>query len=120
MRCAAESPVTEHRTLGMCDLSCAHLEKIQRVLARYPQVEEAVLFGSWAKGTARPGSDLDIALKGNRINLHVQNKISRDLDDQLIPNAIDLCIYNNIDDSDVLEHIHRVGKIVYSQEAHGG
>ena len=49
-----------------------------------------------------------------------QNKISRDLDDQLIPNAIDLCIYNNIDDPDVLEHIHRVGKIVYSRDTDGG
>ncbi len=112
--------MTEHRTLGMCDLPCAHLAKIQRVLARYPQVEEAVLFGSWAKGTARPGSDFDIALKGTHIDLQVLNKISRDLDDQLIPNAIDLCVYYNIDDSDVLEHIHRVGKIVYSRETQGG
>ena len=61
MACVAKSPVAEHRTLGMFDLPFAHLEKIQRVLARYPQVEEAVLFGSWAKGTARPGSDFDIA-----------------------------------------------------------
>lgn len=120
MPCAAKRPVSKHWTLGMYDLPFAHLEKIQRVLARYPQVEEAVLFGSWAKGTARPGSDFDIALKGTHIDLQVQNKISRDLDDQLIPNAIDLCIYNNIDDPDVLEHIHRVGKIVYSRETHGG
>lgn len=54
------------------------------------------------------------------IDLQVLNKISRDLDDQLIPNAIDLCVYYNIDDSDVLEHIQGVGKIVYSREMHGG
>jgi len=120
MRCTGKSLVTEHRTVGMSNLPYAHLEKIQRILARYPQVEEAVLFGSWAKGTARPGSDFDIALKGADIDLQVQNKISQDLDDQLIPNAIDLCIYNNIDDPDVLVHIHRVGKIVYSRERHGG
>ena len=98
------------------DLPQLHLEKIQRVLARYPQVEEAVLFGSWAKGTARPGSDIDIALKGPDINLQVLNRVSRDLDDQLIPNRIDLCIYDRIDDPDLLDHIHRVGRILYSRE----
>ena len=99
----------------MRELHPSHLKKIRRVLEQYPQVEEAVLFGSWAKGTARPGSDIDIALKGAHIDLQVLNGISRQLDDQLIPNTIDLCIYNRIDDSDVLEHIHRVGKILYSR-----
>ena len=99
----------------MRELHPSHLKKIRRVLEQYPQVEEAVLFGSWAKGTARPGSDIDIALKGANIDLRVLNGISRQLDDQLTPNTIDLCIYNRIDDSDVLEQIHRVGKILYSR-----
>lgn len=102
---------------GLRDLSRSYLEKIQSVLARHPQVEEAVLFGSWAKGTARPGSDIDIALKGSGIHLQVLNGISRELDDLHIPNAIDLCIYDRIDDPDVLEHIHRVGKVLYSSES---
>ena len=105
-----------HGTGSMSDLPNLNMQKILRVLAQYPQVEEAVLFGSWAKGTARPGSDIDIALKGSAINLHVLNRISRDLDEQLIPNAIDLCIYDRIKDPDVLDHIHRVGKTMYSRD----
>ena len=101
---------------GLRDLPWSHLEKIRHVLARYPQVEAAVLFGSWAKGTARPGSDIDIALKGSGIHLQVLNGISRDLDDLHIPNAVDLCIYDRIDDPDVTDHIHRVGKVFYSRE----
>lgn len=100
---------------SMSDLPRLNLEKIRRVLERHPQVQEAVLFGSWAKGTPNPGSDIDIALKGRGINLQVLNRISRDLDDQLIPNAIDLCIYDRINDPDVLNHIHRVGKTIYSR-----
>lgn len=96
-----------------------YLEKIQGVLAQYPQVKEAVLFGSWARGSARPGSDIDIALKGSGINLQVLNNISRDVDDLLIPNAVDLCIYDMIDDPDVLEHINRVGKVLYSKVGTG-
>ncbi|WP_153304245.1 nucleotidyltransferase domain-containing protein [Desulfovermiculus halophilus] len=102
---------------GVRDLPRSHLEKIKRVLARYPQVETAILFGSWAKRTAKPGSDIDIALKGDSINLQVLNRITRDVDDLLIPNAVDLCIYDRIDDPDVLEHIHRVGELLYFRDA---
>jgi hypothetical protein len=45
----------------------------------------------------------------------VLNNISRDVDGLLIPNAVDLCIYDMIDDPDVLEHINRVGKVLYSK-----
>ena len=34
------------------------------VFARYPQISRAVLFGSRAMGTHKPGSDIDIALFG--------------------------------------------------------
>ena len=86
---------------GSCslqDLTRSYLVKIKYVLAQYPQVEEALLFGSWPKGTAKPGSDIDIALKGTGINLQMVNAISRDADDLLIPNAVDLCIYGRRDD----------------------
>jgi hypothetical protein len=61
-------------------------------------------------------SDIDIALKGSGINLQVLNSISRDVDDLLIPNAVDLCIYDRIDDPDFLEHINRVGKVLYLRD----
>ncbi|MCM8624890.1 nucleotidyltransferase domain-containing protein [Accumulibacter sp.] len=37
-------------------------EVIRSVLSRHPQVKLAVLFGSLAAGTARPDSDLDLAV----------------------------------------------------------
>jgi hypothetical protein len=41
------------------------------------------------------------------------------VDDLIIPNAVDLCIYDRIDDPDVLEHINRVGKVLYSRDGTG-
>lgn len=35
----------------------------QQVLARYPQIELAYVFGSVARGTARPDSDIDVAVQ---------------------------------------------------------
>lgn len=38
------------------------LNKIRRVLARYPQVKRAVIFGSRARGDFKPNSDIDLAV----------------------------------------------------------
>lgn len=41
-------------------------KRLRRVLARYPSIQAAYLFGSRAVGRARRHSDLDLALVGHR------------------------------------------------------
>jgi uncharacterized protein len=41
-------------------LSNAQLEEIIQLIAAYPEVEEAILFGSRAMSTYKPASDVDI------------------------------------------------------------
>ncbi len=45
-------------------LSPATLQKIGEVLKRHPQVTQAILYGSRAKGTYQNGSDIDLTLCG--------------------------------------------------------
>ncbi len=97
-------------------LSTDTIDKICAVLARYPAVREAMIYGSRAKGNYKTGSDIDLTLIGGTdLILKVQLKISNDLDDLLLPYTIDLSIFNQIDDPDVIEHINRVGKLFYKQ-----
>lgn len=100
----------------MYGLSTLTVEKIKAVLAKYHQVQEAILYGSRAKGISGPGSDIDLSLKGHKLNLHVLNKISHDLDDLLLPYNIDLSIYHRIKDQDLVNHIERVGKVFYQRQ----
>jgi len=67
------------------------------------------LYGSRAKGNYKPGSDIDLTLKGIGLDLKLINKISIELDDLLLPYTFDLSIYNAIDDPALIEHIERVG-----------
>ncbi len=90
------------------------VRRIREVLARHPEVEEAILYGSRAKGTHRPGSDIDLAIKGETIGLEQLNRIANELDDLLLPYRIDLSILHHIDNPELLEHIERVGRILYS------
>ena len=45
-------------------LSTRTLQELTKVFSRYPEVEEAVLYGSRAKGTYQTGSDIDVTLNG--------------------------------------------------------
>jgi predicted nucleotidyltransferase len=90
------------------------IDQICSVLARYPQVEKAVLYGSRAKGNYRNGSDIDLTLLGGKdLTLQVLYKLMDELDDLLLPYIIDLSIFRYINDPDVIAHIQRVGITFY-------
>ena len=92
------------------------VQKICVVLSRYPQVERAILYGSRAKGNYKNGSDIDLTLQGGAdLTLNVIYKILDDLDELLLPYTIDLSIFKDIGDPDVIEHIQRVGVTFYDK-----
>jgi len=43
------------------------LRAVDQVLARHPEIRLAILFGSLVKGSARPDSDLDLAVDAGRL-----------------------------------------------------
>jgi predicted nucleotidyltransferase len=97
-------------------LTSSVIERICNVLARYPQVEKAILYGSRAKGNYKPGSDIDLTLLGGAdLNFSTLTKIMNDLDDLLLPYTIDLSLFSSISDPDVIEHILRVGVVFYEK-----
>ncbi len=96
-------------------LSDKAIHAIHNVLKQFPEVEEAVIYGSRAKGNYREGSDIDLTLKGNNLTLDTLNAISWRLDDLLLPQKIDLSIYKHIKNSDLIDHIQRVGKTLYKK-----
>jgi predicted nucleotidyltransferase len=47
------------------------IDRLRAVLTRRPEVREAYLFGSWARGEARPNSDVDVAVYVDERDLEV-------------------------------------------------
>lgn len=86
-----------------------HLQKIRALFLKYPQIKEVVLFGSRAKGNYRPGSDIDLALKGKAVDSHVLAQIETDYDALYLPWKLDLVIYDSIQNNELKNHIDRVG-----------
>ncbi len=91
-------------------------QKICGVLAHYPQVDKAIIYGSRAKGNYKHGSDIDLTLRGEAdLNLRILYQIIDELDDLLLPYTIDLSLYNHIADPDVIAHIQRIGVTFYEK-----
>ena len=89
------------------------IARIQTIFKNHLEVVQVIIYGSRAKGNYKPHSDIDITLIGD-ISLKVQNKIDFELDDLLFPYKFDISIFNQIKNKDLIEHINRVGKIIYS------
>lgn len=97
-------------------LSQQTLQKIHDVFVQYPQIEEVVLYGSRARGDYKNGSDIDLTLYGGDSLTHtILSKIANDLDDQLLPYTIELSIFKNIRNPDMVEQIERVGVVFYKK-----
>ena len=92
----------------------AVINRIRGILTQHPEVEEAILYGSRAKGNYRPYSDIDLSLKGSTLTLRILHKIENELDDLLLPYTIDLSIFHMISNEELAGHIERVGVKIYS------
>jgi predicted nucleotidyltransferase len=96
-------------------LSADTVAKIHRVFAQFSKIDKAVLYGSRAKGTARPGSDIDLTLFGDELDQTTVARIFSALDDLLLPYQFDISIFNNISQPDLIDHIRRVGAVFYEK-----
>ena len=95
----------------MFGLKDATLITIIREIQKFPEIEEAVVFGSRAQGNNAHGSDIDIAIKGPHVSSMTVNKLSRLLNQEApIPHHIDIIHYEQITSQSLVEHIDRAGE----------
>lgn len=85
---------------------------IRGVLQRHPEVTGALLFGSRAKGTSGPSSDVDLALLGLESDLRAES-IASELDELPLPYHFDVKALSAVAHRPLREHIERVGIRIY-------
>lgn len=90
---------------------------IQSVLARFPTVERAVLYGSRAKGNYRKGSDIDLTLIGAEVDRTIAGDVALELDDLPIPYKVDVSAFARLTHAGLIDHIRRVGLPIYERAA---
>ncbi len=96
-------------------LSSETIDKLQAVFARHAGIDQVLVYGSRAKGDYRPGSDIDLTVKGTLLPFDEWLRLENELDDLLLPWSIDLSQYPLLDNPDLVAHIDRVGQVLYSR-----
>ena len=90
------------------------LELIEKALGSHPEIETAVLYGSRAINTFKEASDVDIALKGEKVNkdLAINLKIYFEEETDL-PYFFDCLSYHDLDNKKLKEQIDKYGVVIY-------
>ena len=90
------------------------MQTLSNIFSKYEDVRKVLLFGSRAKGSYYPGSDIDMAIVDNNISYQILRKIKSDISDSSLPYNVDLVNFSTLTNPALKEHISRVGKVLYS------
>ena len=93
-----------------------HREIINTIFRNYPLISKVVVYGSRAMGTYKPGSDIDMTLFSEEdVPFETLTKIIGEFDDSDLPYLVDISLYSKLTNENLIEHIERVGKIIYER-----
>ncbi len=90
--------------------------KITKVFENFPRIIEVILFGPRAMGNFRESSDIDLAVKGENIELNDLLDIEAALEDLQLLYTFDVINYSKLTNPDLKAHINRVGIQVYNKK----
>jgi uncharacterized protein len=85
---------------------------LKSVFTCHPEVTAVTLFGSRAKGVHTPQSDVDLALAGP-VTALLAEAIAAELEELPLPYRFDVQALAEIHNCALLEHIERVGVVLY-------
>ena len=95
-------------------LTADELDLIRQVLLSHPGIQVVKIFGSRAKGTAKPYSDIDLAVWGE-VDPFQAEEISAQLDELPLPYKFEVKPFASITLPALREHIERVGIEIFSR-----
>ncbi|PPK74874.1 putative nucleotidyltransferase [Methylobacter tundripaludum] len=103
-------------TAAKLGLSQITLDKLNSVFLRHKAINSVLVYGSRAKGNYRPGSDIDLTIKGDVLEFAELMQIEDQIDDLFLPYTVDLSQYAQLSNVDLIEHIDRVGVVIYDKD----
>lgn len=94
------------------------LAYIIKAIAHLPEIERAAVFGSRAKGSYRPGSDVDIAIYGEGVTFETLASLHAALEDESpMPYLFDVVDLTHSTHLALKDHVERVGRVIYAARA---
>ncbi len=93
----------------MCGLEPEDLAEITTIISAFPQVEDALIFGSRARGNYNRGSDIDIAIKGENAEEALWEIHDMLEEETFMPYKFDVIHFESIESAELRKHINKDG-----------
>lgn len=92
----------------------ADYDEMLQVISCFPDITKVTLFGSRAKGTYKPGSDVDLAIETDSTKKRTAIELAIRLNEETpLPYMFDVIDHQQTREPDLLDHIARVGVVIY-------
>ena len=89
-------------------------ESILAAIKQFPEIEQAIIFGSRALGNYKRGSDVDIAVIGKMLTDKTITRLSALLNEELpLPYFFDVVRYEKLKNDALKKHIDSKGYVFY-------
>lgn len=96
-------------------LSEETLARVRRILATFPAIDRAVLYGSRAMGTFKSGSDIDLTLFGKGIDRGLCAEVAMMFGASIIPFRVDVSAFDLLTHEGLKDHIRRRGTVLFDR-----
>ncbi|WP_218972993.1 nucleotidyltransferase domain-containing protein [Labilibaculum manganireducens] len=84
---------------------------IKEAVMKLPEIQETILFGSRAIGNYKTASDVDLCIKGEKINSQIVLFLRELLEEEYsLPYFFDVIHYEKITNEELKKHIDEKGK----------
>lgn len=108
----APSPIM-NKMYGLTERS---YNELLQILASIPEIEEALIYGSRARGDFWRASDVDLSIKGKDFTRHTLARLNDKLYESHIPLFFDTHVYANIKNPKFKANVDREGIVLYHKE----
>lgn len=85
-------------------------------ISSFNEIEKVLIFGSRANGNFKPGSDIDLAVFGEKVNRTTINRLSSALEDLPLPFMFDLIDYHELTNESLKEKIDAQGQLFFERQ----
>ena len=94
---------------GSVDVRPKDWDAMQAILSRFPEVREAYVYGSRADGTARPSSDIDIAVSAPGMSATRWSDLVEAFEESYVPWRTDVVRLDTLDPGPLMDSIRATG-----------
>ena len=102
----------------MFGLGPDNYRQLRQTIAGFPSIDKAIIYGSRARGSERPGSDIDITLLGENLTLrNTVYPLREAIEELYLPYSFDISIFESLNHAGLIAEINSEGRIFYQKSS---